>query len=1008
MKQKLFILLLSILSCGLSFGQATIKGKVTDDKGESLIGVIVMLKGSSTVATTTDLDGAFTLKLASQKVQVVQVSYIGFQTIIDTLFLKTGEERIKDYILNSQSTEIKDVEVIGRAKKSDDKYMENVKAKSVSTIDFISSATMKRTGDASVVAAVGRVSGVSTNGAFITVRGIGDRYVKTTINGMRIPTLDPLTNNIKLDMFPSSLVDNIVLVKTPSADLPGDWAGAYLSVETKDYPDKLMVNVESQFGFNNQTTFKNILSSDRSKTDWLGYDDGMRSYDHNSFVATNPDPSEYDLFVALGYSDYLKSLGITNANTWGKNSDSYYKDVLVQMGLLDKSVLTADPTNKIANKAFSDAKQSFNTLYYNKAFDAINEKAVASNKAFPTINAKKVYRNASLNNSQSFSIGNQTILFKKTLGYLIGFKYSHSIQYDPNSFGNRETSFIDITQSFAYDSLYRKNSKETNGWSGLANMAYAFNRHNKVSLLFMPNIIGVNDVKDVETVNQGGNGLYFPANSTKVFYEQRKQFIYQFKSEHYIPGSKIKIDCNASYTDGSSSVPNYKNVGYPTGSFRYLGEKLFDSKIAVEVPIMKNSELSRKIKFGGSYQRNDRKSDQYSYGIGTSVNGADSSGQLFGISPQGGDFKGQHKVFNWLKSDDSPINHAFGYSTVAGGYSMIDYTISPSIRLSSGLRIEKAIIYTDINKFDSLKLAPNDKRRKIVGDQYNEGLLIKSGSLDKLSLLPSIALIYKIRKEESSPINLKLNFAQTVARPSIRELMDMRNYDFETNMTLTGNPNLKMVQANNYDIRLEFSSKSGDNISMNLFYKDFLNHIELTDFGPIGAAWINGYKKAYLKGLEFEGKKTLFKHLECRGNVTFVNSQSTLIKHFERVGWIPYNGDTVTHTMFGQAPYIINAMISYSSDSLKMSVSLSYNIQGSRLVLVGGNKYTPDVYERPRQLLDGKVTKGLGKHFSASFTVKDILNAAVRRTYKFKNTWLEDYDVYHWGTTYNFALSYKL
>lgn len=92
---------------------------------------------------------------------------------------------------------------------------------------------MKRTGDNNITAAVARVSGVSTNGGFITVRGIGDRYVKTTINGSRIPTLDPFTNNIKLDLFPASLVDNVIITKTASPDLPGDWAGAYLSVETK-------------------------------------------------------------------------------------------------------------------------------------------------------------------------------------------------------------------------------------------------------------------------------------------------------------------------------------------------------------------------------------------------------------------------------------------------------------------------------------------------------------------------------------------------------------------------------------------------------------------------------------------------------------------------------------------------------------------------------------------------------------------------------------------------------
>ena len=91
-----------------------------------------------------------------------------------------------------------------------------------------------------------------------------------------IPTLDPFTNNIKLDLFPASLVDNIIITKTASPELPGDWAGAYISIETKDYPDKLSVNMESSIGYNNQSSFKNVISSQRSSTDWLGYDNGLR------------------------------------------------------------------------------------------------------------------------------------------------------------------------------------------------------------------------------------------------------------------------------------------------------------------------------------------------------------------------------------------------------------------------------------------------------------------------------------------------------------------------------------------------------------------------------------------------------------------------------------------------------------------------------------------------------------------------------------------------------------
>ena len=209
--------------------------------------------------------------------------------------------------MNPEASLIKEVEVVVKRTKAKDYYMENMKVNSATTIDYVSSETMKKTGDANVTAAVARVSGVSTNGGMITVRGIGDRYVKTTLNGSRIPTLDPLTNNIKLDIFPSSLVDNLIITKTASPDLPGDFSGAYLSVETKDYPEKLELNVETQFGYNEQTTFKDVIASQRSKTDWLGFDNSLRVNKNEKIVSPMLNPTSYQEMKALGLENYFKS-----------------------------------------------------------------------------------------------------------------------------------------------------------------------------------------------------------------------------------------------------------------------------------------------------------------------------------------------------------------------------------------------------------------------------------------------------------------------------------------------------------------------------------------------------------------------------------------------------------------------------------------------------------------------------------------------------------------------------
>src|SRR6218665_420498 len=410
--KKIFLLLLIIIAAfNVAFSQGTVKGKISDKNGETLIGVSIVFKSNPGVGVSTDLDGNFTLKVKDSTAQVIVISYVSYQTIEMTVNPKNGETIVKNFVMQDASKELGVVEVVTKASHAQAYYMESMKMNSATTFDYVSNESMKKTGDANVVAAVARVTGVSTNGGFITVRGIGDRYVKTTINGSRIPTLDPFTNNIKLDMFPASLVDNIVITKTASPDLPGDWAGAYLSVETKDYPDALNVGIETTIGYNTQSTFKDVVSSDRSKTDWLGYDNSFREHDHSEFTSAVKRPSQYQEMVALGLGDYYSSMGINGWADGSTSGDLYFRLGLVQLGLLAPALIN-DPA------AVNSAKTTYeNGNYHAQAFATINEGAAKTGQTFPN-NWNTSKRKAPLNFSQSFTIGDQLSLFGKELGFI--------------------------------------------------------------------------------------------------------------------------------------------------------------------------------------------------------------------------------------------------------------------------------------------------------------------------------------------------------------------------------------------------------------------------------------------------------------------------------------------------------------------------------------------------------------------------------------------------------------
>ena len=1005
MKHCFLLFVFSIITITFSFGQGTVRGKVTADNGEALIGARVLLKSNPAVGTLTDFDGNYSLKITDTTSQVIVISYVSYKTIEEVVHPKKGQVVIKNSVLPSSSIAIKEVVITGKATRAKESYMENVKQNSAVTLDYISAQTMKKTGDVSVVAAVSRVSGVSTNGGFITVRGIGDRYIKTTINGLRIPTLDPFTNNIKLDMFPSSLVDNILISKTASPDLPGDWAGAYLSVETKDYPENLNVQVEASAGYNNQTTFKEVISSQRSATDWLGYDNGFRDHNHTSFAAANIDPTPYQEFVALGLGNYYKSIGVTENTTWNA---TYYKLGLVQLGLLSKAQFNDDAALKTANIKYNNPEGTYKIPAFNK----INEKAANTGKSFPN-NWNTTVRKAPLNFTQSFSVGNQVTLFGKPLGFLFGYRYGNSTLYDPNSTANR--TYADGKGVMGYtNKIQQQVSVESNSWSALMHFAYKLNPNNSISVLFMPNFTGVNNVRNSLDISDASYG----ENNKSQFYEQRKQTIYQYKSDHYLPASKIKLELNASYTNGKSSAPDFKNLNYGGGLsvdryYRYLSDNILDTKISIEMPFNEKPGLSRKVKIGGGYQNNSKQSDQYRYSVLPGPGGNSSvtndnldqifSVDLFGLSTVNTGSTRSGTLKQYYTHFDHPSDHTFGISELSSGFAMVDYAINTRFRFSGGMRVEKIYTFTDGSKFDSLHYSENDGRRALTGDF----LPLIPAKLLAISFLPSANLIYKIRKTDEAPVNLRFNFSQTVARPSIRELSTTLVYDYQLRNNVLGNPDLKIVQINNYDIRLESYSKKGNNISVSFFYKTFKNHIELILSNQF-YSWEN-VDKSHAIGVELEGKKTVLKHLELRGNVTLVNSLTTYVQQTLNVsfGVKTYSNPVpVSRTMFGQSPYVVNGIISYAADSLGMNFTLSYNIQGPRLVLTALNN-VPDVYELPRNLVDFKITKSLGKHFSTSITIRDILNAPIRRSYKYPDAWI-DYDKYTYGTNYVLGISYKL
>lgn len=260
-----------------TLGQCVIRGTVSEANGMTIPAANVYLQNNTSKGTNADFDGNYSLKIDCGTTVTVICSSLGLETAERQITVTEGESPMTvNFILSDKAIVIEGgaevtftMEDLDQSKEA---VTDSLTARSAGSIDIMSGQVIKQLNVSRVDDVVEKMPGAAKVGGFVTVRGLADRYILTTFNDMRVPTLDPFTNNIKLDIFPTNLIDNLIIAKTATADKPAGWSGAFISVSTKDYPEELSVSVTSSFGYNAQTTFNDIVSTQGGDNEWLGWD----------------------------------------------------------------------------------------------------------------------------------------------------------------------------------------------------------------------------------------------------------------------------------------------------------------------------------------------------------------------------------------------------------------------------------------------------------------------------------------------------------------------------------------------------------------------------------------------------------------------------------------------------------------------------------------------------------------------------------------------------------------
>ncbi len=322
-----FTLVLFVFSHSIFSQTSLLKGTIIDDKtGKTIPGVDVNVSNTK-FSTSSDFDGNFIIRDLPIGTYEVQFSASSYKTkIISEVVVTANEGASLTVSLVESKNELKEVVITKtNAKVESVKSLLLQQKNSISVSDGISAESIKRTPDKSTSDVLKRISGASIqDNKFVIVRGLNDRYNANFLNGAPLPSSEPDRKAFSFDIFPSNMIDNLVITKTASPDLTGEFAGGVIQITTKNIPDKNFQSISYGNGYNTITTGKTQRYYEGGKTDWLGIDDGTRA-----LPSSIPDSN---IFKALSLEDRIPFAKAVNSD-WELKTKNFSPNLSFQYSI---------------------------------------------------------------------------------------------------------------------------------------------------------------------------------------------------------------------------------------------------------------------------------------------------------------------------------------------------------------------------------------------------------------------------------------------------------------------------------------------------------------------------------------------------------------------------------------------------------------------------------------------------------------------------------------------------
>ncbi len=810
--------------------------------------------------------------------------------------------------------------------------------------------------DTSVGGALSRVTGLSlVNDKYVYVRGLGERYSSTLLDGARLSSPVPFQKTVPLDIVPTSIVRNLLVQKTFSPDLPGDFSGGTVLIRTRPTPSQNYGSVKATVGGNSETTGGDGLSYRGGLSDSWGFDDGTRA------LPTNIEGLSSEDFEAAEWPESA-ALGASFFNFW----DVYEKQELKPNVTADGEVGLRKDFDGFAVGLLAAGKYGNDWNNRDKDFRRYEFTGVDGGST-QTVDYNQFTTRRTINWSGFANLG-------------VEFLDGHSVQL----------SHVSLSQTDDETQQFRGLSSEDDVSDGTRVVSYRFQ--------WTENIIRSTQLKGEHYFNLGGidemsvNWRTVDGTATRDAPDTRT---YTYADN--------AMGLEEAVTPSRQAAGDLRDVFQaPDRVFSELDDDITEHGVDVEIPVYL-ADMDFTFKLGGSMYERVRSSADRFFRFDITSQAPDhiawmTPSQLFGLANWGKGYLDARDFSAGAANASGIFPFADSGEETTAYYAGIDVQVTPRIRAAAGVRQEETKLFADAYGGNTLADTSN-----AVTEDYADTLPAASLTFEFVSNM-QLRIAYSSTLNRPSLLEIT---GTTIRNPEDSNLYrgnvflepaTVDNWDARWEWHFGADDSLFVgLFGKSFDKPIEIGKVQAQN---DIF------------------TWFNG-EQAELEGVEVELRKALvfgewfdwgpsWDFFSLNANISLINSEVTLFGEGETAADVPVTGSRQIARLFenerklsGQSDVLGNLILTYVDYGRGWEGSLAYNHTGERIVLVGAEN-APNIVEETRGQLDLLLRYGFelfGFPAAVEFKAKNLLDEDVQWTQGDRL-----YERYNLGTSYSLSL----